>query len=815
MKTLLLIDTNSFIHRAFHALPPFTGPEGQPTGALYGLTNTLLKLVKDKKPDYIAAALDRKEPTFRKKKYKEYKAHRPKAPDELIAQIIEAPTLLHALGIPTFSKAGFEADDVIGTLARTFKSKDVHIIILTGDLDMLQLVEKGVTVEVPRKGLSDIREYDAKAVEERFGVDPARVPDYKGLVGDTSDNIPGVPGVGPKTAASLLQEFTTVENLYKKIKESHKFAKKILPHKEDAILSKWLATIRQDVPLDATKENTTYIPPKDDALIATLKKFGFRSLVSRFEKNEGSEPQEIKKAKSKTSNTTDDNTIFIPNAEHLKTHPDALTSKKEKVAYDWKEILKSLGNPPLTLPIFDIHIAGWLLNPSKKDVSLDALTKRFFNTTYESDEEALRELYVYCTKKIKEYELTRVFTEIEMPLIPILAKMEARGIGIDTAALETLQKTLAGELEALEKNIYAQAKKEFNINSSQQVAEVLFDDLGITDGIKKTATGKRSTREEVLHEIKNAHPIIPLLLEYREVFKVSSTYADPLKELGEKDGRIHTTYVQTGTATGRLSSRDPNLQNIPQGSRWAKPIRNAFRANEGYTFLTFDYSQLELRLLAHVSGDAHMRAAFENNEDIHALSAAKVFKLPIEKVTPEIRRVAKTLNFGIVYGMGPRALSRTSDISLQEAKTFIQEYFHSFPDIRPWQEERKKEAETRGYVETENGRRRWFEKAELSHPRTRGEVERMAINMPIQGLNADILKLAMISVTQTIERKEWSKKIHLLLTIHDELLFEVADDILKEVTKTLQECMESVYTLTVPLKVEAKAGKRWGEMKTI
>lgn len=342
---------------------------------------------------------------------------------------------------------------------------------------------------------------------------------------------------------------------------------------------------------------------------------------------------------------------------------------------------------------------------------------------------------------------------------------------------------------------------------------MLFDDIGITDGIKKTATGKRSTREEVLHAIKDAHPIIPLLLEYREIFKVTSTYTEPLKEWAKRDGRIHTTYLQTGTATGRMSSRDPNLQNIPQGSRWAEPLRNAFHAARDNTFLSFDYSQLELRLLAHLSQDTQLKSAFENNQDIHALSAAKVFKLPIEKITPDIRRVAKTLNFGIVYGMGPLALSRTSDISLSEAKNFIQEYFHSFPGIRPWQEERKKEAETRGYVETENGRRRWFEKAAWSHPRTRGEMERMAINMPIQGLNADILKLAMIAVTKTITTKKWNEKVRLLLTIHDELLFEVSDDILEEAKKVFKDCMEQVYTLTVPLKVEAKVGKQWGEMK--
>ncbi|MEK7479376.1 MAG: DNA polymerase, partial [Patescibacteria group bacterium] len=796
MKTLLLIDANSFIHRAYHALPPLKSPEGKPTGALFGLTNTLLKLLKDKRPDYIAACFDRPEPTFREKKYKEYKAHRPPAPDELISQIIEARVLMNTFGIPIFEIPTYEADDLIGTLAEKYKKEDTQILILTGDLDTLQLVDKHVQVEIPRKGLSDIVLYDARAVQERFGVPPERVTDYKGLVGDQSDNIPGVPGVGPKTAETLLKEFDTIEGLFANMPETHNLAKKILPHKKEALLSKELATINKNAPIEGTLEDMEYKEPDRNAMVSYMENLGFESIVKRLT------PESAKHSKRPNTKPTDGvdsdyTAVFVLGPEECASK--ILSSKKLKVAYDWKEILKAKGLEEIAPPIFDIKIAAWLLNPDGRDWSVQALTKKFLGREVSSlDKETLRDLFVILERSIKKEKLEYVFTNIEMPLVPVLANMERAGISVRAKKLKELREEAREELQILEKKIYKEAGAEFNINSPKQLGEILFDKLGLKESGRKTAGGQRSTREDILEEIKTTHPVVPLILEYRETFKIESTYFAPLLEMAEKGERIHTTYLQTGTATGRLSSEKPNLQNIPQESKWAAPLRDCFEAEGGSTFLAADYSQLELRLLAHASEDEELEKAFREGKDIHILTASKVFGIPEEHIDKEHRRVGKTLNFGIVYGMGARAFARATGCSLKEAAEFISSYFKSFPKIKEWEKDVLEKTREKGFVENEHGRKRWFEYADSSHPRYQAEMARMAVNMPLQGLGADIIKLAMT---------ETSKHAKLLLSIHDELLFEVPDDILEETKKAIKTRMENVVRLRVPLNVELKTGK--------
>ncbi|MEK7076935.1 MAG: DNA polymerase, partial [Patescibacteria group bacterium] len=527
MKTLLLIDANSFIHRAYHALPPLTNKDGKPTGALYGLTNTLLKLIKEKKPDYVAACFDRPEPTFREKKFKEYKAQRPPAPDELISQIIEARTLMKTLGIPIFEIPSYEADDLIGTLAEKFK-KQTQVLILTGDLDTLQLVEKNVRVEIPRKGISDIVLYDERAVEERFGVPPERVIDYKGLVGDQSDNIPGVPGVGPKTAEELLKEFGTIEHLYAKMNDAHKFAKKILPNKKQALLSKELATIDRHAPIKETLEDIEYQEPEHDVVIAYLENLGFESIIKRIDGGESKDsPPKADAPRAQhssqigighTQQHITESAVFITEDDSLK---DILASKKLKVAYDWKNILKrnvSLRQTQgITPPIFDIKIASWLLAPDTRDFEIEAITQKYLGRPAASlSKEILRDLFVILERDIKKEKLEYVFEKIEMPLIPVLAGMEEAGIKMDAKKLKTLQEKAGEELRELEKTIYREAGMEFNINSPKQMGEVLFDKLGLKESGRKTAGGQRSTREDILEEMKDAHPVIPLILEYRE-----------------------------------------------------------------------------------------------------------------------------------------------------------------------------------------------------------------------------------------------------------------------------------------------------------
>ena len=821
-KNLLLIDAHALIHRAYHALPPLSTPGGEPIGAIYGLASILLKALRDIKPDYVAAAFDRPEPTFRKELYEEYKAHRPKTADELVSQLIKSRELFGAFDIKTFELAGYEADDIIGTLAKKLGGKETRVVILTGDLDTLQLVSKQVVVRAPKKGISETIVYDEAAVKERFGLTPAQMTDYKGLVGDPSDNIPGVRGVGPKTAEKILVEFGTLENFFRACPPDHPLGRKILPHKKDALFSKKLAVIETEVPIETGLDDLGWSGIPDEKIIAYFTELGFQTLVDRLLKTAPAKPQPFANMSTsdvdnfeKTKRGGVGGAVFFADGLDLREHKKDLESGVLKVGWDWKNVIKKARGVGIEIlpPIFDLKIAGWLIDPDRRDLEFEDLARRLLrregNPKNKSD---LHDLFNFFKVKIKEYGLEKITYEIEMPLVEILASMESWGIGANPEKLSSLKKDVDKKLVALSKKIFDEGGVEFNISSPKQVGEIIFDKLGIGSEkkTKKTAGGQRSTAEDVLTKLRGAHPIIPLILEYRENAKILNTYIGPLLALA-KEGRVHTTLVQTGTGTGRLSSEKPNLQNIPQESEWAPRLRRAFEAEKGWSFVSFDYSQLELRLLAHLTGDAKLIEAFHDKEDIHALTASQIFGVPKEKVDVRMRRIGKTLNFGIIYGMGPRAFAETSGISFEEADGFIKEYVRRFPSIKLWHEKIKADARTLGFVANENGRRRWFFGINSPNPRLKSEAERAAINMPTQSLGADIMKLGVIKSAEALKRAGlWETKTRLLLSIHDELLFEISDDILKKTVSLLHKILDSVYALKVPLGVDVRVGKTWG-----
>lgn len=793
MKTLLIIDANALIHRSFHALPPFTNAEGMAVGALYGLANAFLKILREEPPDYAAAAFDRPEPTFRKKIFKEYKAHRPPAPNDLISQIIEAHNLFQEFGIKIFEQPGLEADDLIGILSEKFKNKpDIKIVILTGDLDVLQLVVGDtVVVKTLRKGVSDIVVYNEAAVKERYDLFPDQLVDYKSLVGDQSDNIPGVPGIGPKTASRLINKFGALEDILKRaekntdsaIASEKKLLDKLLIYKEQAILAKKLASIERRGDIVVELEDLEYQKPTFEKLKHYFQKLGFQSLIVRLEKEQKLNQSEV--------------------LEDLAVAD--LTSFNGLAGFNLKDLLKSSGTSENGGQLFDLGIAAWLIDSDLKDYSPANLAKKFLKKEISEETEIVKHLAPVLRKSLAEYGLEKIFGEIEMPLIPVLADMEIAGIKIDKDILRGLSAEIDREINLLQEKIYLAAGERFNLNSPKQALDVLNRHFNLK---------LNSTAAEKLENLKEKLPLAGLILDYRENFKIKSTYIEPILNLTSKDNRLRTTFNQTGTVTGRLSSSEPNLQNIPQQSKWASRLRSAFTTKDGFYLASFDYSQLELRILASVSNDEKMIKAFRQNQDIHKLTAAQVFNMPLEKVTNEMRRLGKTLNFGVVYGMGADAFARSSGLKKDEARRFINEYFADFPEIKIWQEKTLEQARTFGYVTAKTGRRRWLLNIQDFNSRVRAEAERVAVNMPIQGAGADIIKLAMIRTTGFLKKEKlWPEKARLLLSIHDELLFEIADGILKETTAEIKKIMDSVYDLGLPLIVSYACGRSWNELK--
>ncbi len=794
-KKLVLLDAHAILHRAYHALPDFASSKGEPTGALYGLTTMLIKIIEDLKPDYIVACYDLPGPTFRKEVYKDYKAGRAKADDELVSQMKRSRDVFHAFNIPIYDKPGFEADDMLGTIVEQVKNKNkisdekLDIVIASGDMDTLQLVDgESVQVYTLKKGIKDTIIYDEKGVMERFGFGPLLLPDYKGLRGDPSDNIIGIKGIGEKTATILITTFGSIENMYKEIDEAKKDEKSekkfkdklkklgitdriyslITEGREEAEFSKMLATIRRDAPID-------FVLPKDS----------FNNSID-FDK----------------LNTLFNDLDFRTMNQRLKSVLGVKEEEKPKIVEDIdnNEFVKT-------------SVALWLLNSNITNPTLEDI-KNFARN--ESFKESSRIIFTELDKR----GLKKVFDNIEAPIIPIVEKMDTKGVKIDIDFLNNLSKTYHAELSKLEKKIWEYAGVEFNINSPKQLGEIIFDKMALTaKGLKKTTGGARSTRESELEKLRDAHPMIPLLFEYRELQKLLSTYIDAIPPLVDSNNRLHAHFIQAGSTTGRMASQGPGLQNIPIKTELGRAIRKAFIAEKGFVLASLDYSQIELRIAAFLSGDKKLIDIFTKGEDVHAAVASEVFEVPIDKVDKEMRRKAKVINFGILYGMGVTALRTNLGEGTEraEAQKFYNDYFAKFEGLAKYLDEVKADAKRKGYTETFFGRRRYFEGIDSKVPFIRAMAERMAINAPIQGTNADIVKIAMKKINEYIISNKLEEKAYLILQVHDELVYEIKEDVVNKVTEKIKEIMENIIDPKdikgIKCIANCAIGKSWGDLK--
>ena len=905
----VIIDGNAIMHRAWHALPPLTTKSGLLINAAYGFTSILIKVLKDLKPDYVAVTFDLKEKTFRHEQFDGYKATRKKQPDELYNQLPLIKEVVTAFSLPIFEKSGFEADDVIGTLVKEKSVQNLQTVIVTGDLDTLQLVDKNTTVYAMHKGISDSIIYDETEVKKRFdGLTPAQMIDYKSLKGDPSDNISGVPGIGEKGAINLIKEFGSLENIYKNLnskKITPRYQKLLAEHKDKAELSKKLSTIITNVPINFDLKAAEIKPYDPNIIIPLFQKLEFKSLLSRLPKDLQSSTagqssfyfgstveskSEIKNLKSEISytliNTPEKFSAFLNELKKqtifaLDTETDSLNPHESTllgISFCWQpgvayylpadnpeyiEKLKPILADPAVKKIgqnlkfdlqtlahaginlagidFDTMVASYLLAPGTRGHGLDNLA--FIEFGYQmqpitdligtgknqitlaqvplekvswyscEDADFTWRLVKPLTKQLEEKNNLDLLKKIEVPLIPVLAGMETKGVKIDTTVLKKMSATVTKKLGKLESEIYKLSKEKFNINSPLQLKEILFAKLKISPaGLGKTKTGL-STAADELEKIKNVHKIVPKILDYRELYKLKSTYLDALPKLLGADGRVHTSFNQIRTATGRLSSFDPNLQNIPVRTDLGKKIRTAFVAEKNFTLLKADYSQIELRLVASLANDPAMIKSFLNQEDIHTRTAANINEIKLTEVTPEQRRAAKAVNFGIIYGMGANALAAQEGITYQKAHEFIDKYFELHKKIKQYLENTKELALKFGYVETIFGRRRYLPDIASGVPGIRAAAERAAINHPVQGSCADLIKLAMIEIFAGLPKISSESKM--ILQVHDELVFEVPSADVSKVAKFVKEKMEKIYTLRVPIEVEIKNGENWGNMKEL
>lgn len=778
-KTLVILDAHAIIHRAYHALPAFSNSAGEPTGALYGVTTMTLKIIETFKPQYIVAAFDLPKPTFRHHAYDGYKAGRAKAEDALVSQLQTARTLFESFGIPVLDAEGFEADDIIGTLVEKFKkTPDLEIIIASGDMDTMQLVEgKKVKVFTLKKGLNDTILYDEEAVRNRFGFDPKQLVDYKGLRGDASDNIIGVPGIGEKTATIIISKFGSIEGLYKAIEKNKKdviasgISERMVgileEHKEGAFFSKTLATIRLDAPVDFVLPNKAYLENVDSQkILDALSKYEFRSLIHRI-KNIFSIEEEV--------------------------------TKEENV----DEVLLN-----------KTAIALWVLYSENTISDYETILQK-------TKTKSLSDAWVVIQEELSKRNLKDVFEKIEEPLIQIVKEMEDRGVVVDREHFLELKTKIEKRLREIELSVKELSGEEINLNSPKQLSSLLFDKLGIKTKGKRKESGAFTTNAETLESLKDAHPIIPLILEQREIQKILSSYVDSILGHIAEDGRIHAKFFQHGTTTGRFSSSDPNMQTLPASGSWGKEVKRGFVAPKGFTFLSCDYSQIELRVLAMLSEDKRLIESFENGEDIHASVASLVFGVPQKEVTPEMRRSAKVINFGIIYGMGVNALQKNLGTTKDQAQKFYDEYFLAFPTIKGYFDRTREFAREHGYTETAFGRRRYFPTINASMPFVRAFAERMAVNAPLQGTAADIIKVAIFQIDKALEKSGLKDKAYLVLQIHDELVYEVKDQFLEQVKEIVIKTMVSVINNSpiklkitpVPLVTSVATGSRLDELK--
>ncbi|MBI3671172.1 DNA polymerase I [Candidatus Azambacteria bacterium] len=853
-KKLVLIDSNALVHRAFHALPPLSSQSGELTNAVYGFTSILFKVINEIKPDYLVACFDLPKPTFRHKEFEEYKAHRAKTPEDLVPQFAKVKEVLRAFEIPIFEKEGFEADDLLGTISLLVKNghPDIQTIILTGDLDTLQLVDdKNTIVYTLKKGITDVVIYDEKAVMDRYGLKPDQMIDFKGLKGDPSDNIPGVPGFGDKTTTNILLEYGTLENIYENIGViPKKLSDKLLEYKDQAFFSKKLATIKRDVGLEFDIKKAEFGEYDKEKVIKLFRELNFFTLISRLNLKGAAEKKEdrkdlkiseidddlkekLKKADFAAVSLNDQKAAFcldesfVATASFLEAKDILEDEKIKKAGFDLKNMIKKLREDGIDMKgeYFDVMLASYLLSPGLRSYSLGKTVLQELGDDLDGEAMKGKEaFYVFLVKeklekKLKQADISEIFFKIEMPLLRILADMETAGIGVDARKMKELSLKLEKKIKEKEKIIYRLAgSKEFNINSPAQLGPIIFDRLKIQKEakIKKTKTGAYATGEEELVKYKKNHKIVEEILEYRELAKLKSTYADAILSLiDEKTNRIHTTYNQAGTATGRLSSLEPNMQNIPQKGEFASDIREAFVAGEGFSFVAFDYSQIELRIIAHLSQDEKMMGVFKAGGDIHTKTAMEIMGVLEKEVTTEMRRMAKVLNFGILFGMSVKGFSEAADVDMATAKKFIEEYFLKFEKVKKFIDKTIADAKKTGYTKTELGRKRWLPDLKSQNWILRNAAERMAQNMPAQGLEADMLKLAMIKVDEEVLRKQKDEEIKMLLQVHDELVFEIKDDIIIDVAGKIRSLMEGAYKLSVPVVVDVKAGKNLSDMRSL
>lgn len=829
-KRLVLLDAHAILHRAYHALPDFSNAKGEPTGALYGISTMLLKIVADLKPDYVVACYDVKGPTHRHDVFKAYKAQRKAAEDDLIRQMQTSRDLFQAFDIPIYDKQGFEADDVIGTIVEQMKKRDdVDLVVASGDMDTMQLIDDGhVKVYTLKKGLSDTIMYDEKAVQTRYGFGPRLIADYKGLCGDPSDNIPGVKGIGDKTATTLIATFGTIEDIYKELEAGHedkfiaagvkpRIVQLLRDNKEEAEFSKMLATIRRDVPIEFVLPEKTFKEGIDVHKVTALwNELEFRTLPQRLKQVlEGKEAQKQEIPRGKLSEVAKATEKQTPDQQAIpqdRAKPRRLVSERVSPADAPASVHDQLFAP--SIPPDDLEkasIALGLVNSNMTDAKLEDILN-FANT--EDFETAKKMIF----EELARRDTRKVYEDIELPLIPVLHAMRERGIKVDRMVLARLGKEYHATLAGLEKKIWELAGEEFNISSPKQLGDILFDKLQLTaKGMKKTAGGARSTRESELEKLRGTHEIIPLIFEYRELSKLLGTYIDAIPPLLDDHDRLHTRYVQIGAATGRMASKDPNLQNIPIRTELGRAIRTAFVAEKGFVLAGLDYSQMELRIAAFMSGDEKMIDIFRKGEDVHRAVASYVFKVPQDRVDPEMRRRAKVINFGIIYGMGVLALKQNLGTSRDEAQKFYNDYFEQFSTLARYLDEVKAETARKGYTETFFGRRRYFEGIQSRIPYIKAQAERMAINAPIQGTEADVIKIAMVRVQEWIEREGLAKDVHPLLQVHDELIYEIRKDKAEKAVKEIEKIMESVIdpkdSKGVVLEAKGHIGADWGELK--
>lgn len=868
-EKIVLIDGHSILNRAFFGLPDLTNSEGLHTNAIYGFLNIMLKLLDEEKPEYLTVAFDVHAPTFRHQMYEEYKGTRKPMADELRQQVPVMKEVLRSMGIRIIEQEGLEADDLLGTLSKRCESEGMDVTIISGDRDLLQLATDKVKIRIPKtkQGRTEVEDYYAADVKERYQVTPLEFIDMKALMGDTSDNIPGVPGIGEKTAAKIITEYHSIENAYQHARELKppRASKAIVEYWDMAVMSKKLAAICVDASLDYDIESARLGNIFTEEAYTLFQKLQFKNLLSRFEvkgpshavedsfRTAGSREEAERILEEASEAETLGVAVFRRTAEALPLFAGEARIGGVALCFGEKEIycipeekmeiaellekLEKLSAGPKTLSVFHLKetmkyftpsvkdncfdgiIAAYLLNPLKNDYEFEDVAREqldlLLEEKMEDEKKACYEAYTaYASAaplqdKLEEAGMWKLFKEIEMPLVFTLFDMEQNGVRVEADELKDYGNRLAVQISRLEQEIWQEAGEEFNINSPKQLGVILFEKMGLKGG-KKTKTGY-STAADVLEKLASDYPVVAKILEYRQLAKLKSTYADGLAAFISEDGRIHGKFNQTITATGRISSTEPNLQNIPVRMELGRLIRKVFVPEEGFVFVDADYSQIELRVLAHCSGDKQLIEAYREEKDIHRITASQVFHTPFDQVTDLQRRNAKAVNFGIVYGISSFGLSQDLSITRKEAAQYIEKYFHTYPGIKIFLDDAVKQAKDKGYAVTLFGRRRPVPELSSSNFMQRSFGERVAMNSPIQGTAADIMKIAMIGVNDRL--KSGNMKSRLVLQVHDELLVEAWESEAEEVKKILKEEMEQAASLAVPLEIDMHTGKSWYEAK--